>query len=349
LPRRPRAVATETRAPPRAPPPSRGCRSRPRPADRGSRRRRRASRVVLVDGGASSRGRAADRGCRGRGARRGPRPARARAQARSTGPPRAPRRAVRARAGRLCAHRVARRANDPSFEGGSVVRSRPRSAAADSCRLPRPTRASVRRAARRAVSRLHVDVVSRLRRAVRRAPATSLQRDAANRLLARPQRSGARRSLRSMTRRFVGIRWWLGAAFAVVAATSTAIVVSQFSSRSENAFRGHAEELAAGSAFLAAADISSADRGGLLRRRLPKVAQHFDLDLYVYGADGRLLAKAPARRTFAAAPAERAVALHVALTGKRRVLSTSNGGIVAIGVPLTGPSGAAIVALSRRP
>ena len=108
-----------------------------------------------------------------------------------------------------------------------------------------------------------------------------------------------------MTRRFVGIRWWLGAAFAVVAATSTAIVVSQFSSRSENAFRGHAEELAAGSAFLAAADISSADRGGLLRRRLPEVAQHFDLDLYVYGADGRLLAKAPARRTFAAAPAER--------------------------------------------
>src|SRR5256885_13447772 len=49
------------------------------------------------------------------------------------------------------------------------------------------------------------------------------------------------------------------------------------------------------------------------------------------------------------APAERGEALRAALSGNRRVLSTSNGGIVAIGVPLTGPNGAAIVALSRRP
>jgi signal transduction histidine kinase len=152
-----------------------------------------------------------------------------------------------------------------------------------------------------------------------------------------------------MTKRFIGVRWWLGAAFAVVAATSTAIVVSQFSSRSENAFRGHAEELAAGSAFLAASDVGSADRRGLLDRRLPAVAQHFDLDLYVYGANGHLLVRAPARRSFARAPAERDVALGAALAGKRRVLSTSNGGIVAIGVPLNGPSGAALVAFSRRP
>ena len=152
-----------------------------------------------------------------------------------------------------------------------------------------------------------------------------------------------------MTRRFIGVRWWLGAAFALVAATSTAIVVSQFSSRSESAFRGHAEQLAAGSASLAAAEAGSADRAGLLQRRLPEVAQHFDLDLYVYDANGRLLAKAPARRTFAQAPAERTEVLSTALAGTRRTLSTSNGGIVAIGVPLTGPNGAAIVALSRRP
>ena len=46
-----------------------------------------------------------------------------------------------------------------------------------------------------------------------------------------------------MPKRFIGVRWWLGAAFAVVAATSTAIVVSQFSDRSENAFRRHGEVL----------------------------------------------------------------------------------------------------------
>ena len=47
-----------------------------------------------------------------------------------------------------------------------------------------------------------------------------------------------------MTRRFIGVRWWLGAAFALVAAISTAIVVAQFSDRSENVFRDHAAQLA---------------------------------------------------------------------------------------------------------
>ena len=47
-----------------------------------------------------------------------------------------------------------------------------------------------------------------------------------------------------MPKPFIGVRWWLGVAFAVVAATSTAIVVAQFSNRSENAFRAHGERLA---------------------------------------------------------------------------------------------------------
>ncbi len=47
-----------------------------------------------------------------------------------------------------------------------------------------------------------------------------------------------------MSRRFIGVRWWLGIAFAVVAATSTAIVVAQFSNRSEDAFRRHGEQVA---------------------------------------------------------------------------------------------------------
>src|SRR5512141_2161087 len=111
-----------------------------------------------------------------------------------------------------------------------------------------------------------------------------------------------------MTRRFIGVRWWLGAAFAVVAAVSTAIVVSQFSSRSENEFRSHAEQLAAGSAVLAAKGI----HGPILAKRLPGIAQHFDLDLFVYGSDGRLVAKAPARTAFASAPVQEAEARHAA-------------------------------------
>ena len=152
-----------------------------------------------------------------------------------------------------------------------------------------------------------------------------------------------------MTWRFIGVRWWLGAAFAVVAAVSTAIVVSQFSSRSENAFRVHAEQLAVQSATLAAGDVVTADRAGALGRRLPTIAQHFDLDLYVYSSDGHLLAKAPARTRFAPAPAEQADALSAASSGQRRAFMTRSGGIVVVGAPLRTPAGFAVVAVSRRP
>ena len=152
-----------------------------------------------------------------------------------------------------------------------------------------------------------------------------------------------------MNRRFIGVRWWLGAAFAVVAAVSTAIVVSQFSSRSENAFRVHASQLAVQSATLAAAEVEDADRSGTLGGRLPIIAQHFDLDLYVYGARGKLLAKAPARTQFAPAPAERASALQAASLAERRAFMSGSGGIVVVGVPLAVSPGVGVVAVSRRP
>jgi signal transduction histidine kinase len=152
-----------------------------------------------------------------------------------------------------------------------------------------------------------------------------------------------------MTRRFIGVRWWLGAAFALVAAVSTAIVVSQFSSRSENAFRVHAEQLAVQSATLAAGEVVAADRAGALGRRIGTISQHFDLDLYVYGTGGHLLAKAPARTRFAPAPVEQAAALRAASSGQRRAFMTRSGGIVVVGAPLRTPPGFAVVAVSRRP
>ena len=56
-----------------------------------------------------------------------------------------------------------------------------------------------------------------------------------------------------MIRPSIGVRWWLGIAFAVVAATSTAIVVAQFSDRSENAFRRHGQQVTLKDAQLGAA------------------------------------------------------------------------------------------------
>src|SRR3954471_6880255 len=120
-----------------------------------------------------------------------------------------------------------------------------------------------------------------------------------------------------MSRRFIGVRWWLGAAFAVVAAVSTAIVVSQFSSRSSAEFRDHAERLAAGNALLAAGRVPGPNPA----RRLPAIAQHFDLDLRVYGPGGTLLAKAPARTAFVHAPEQEAEVLRAARAHERLVRS----------------------------
>ncbi len=152
-----------------------------------------------------------------------------------------------------------------------------------------------------------------------------------------------------MSQPFIGVRWWLGAAFAVVAAVSTAIVVSQFSSRSEREFRGRAEQLAAGNAFVASERIVAAAHRGPLATSLPAIARREALDLRVYGGDGKLLAAAAAHGKLASAPKEQARALRGALSDSRTVTSTPSGGLVVVGVPVRSPPVSAVVAISSRP
>ena len=141
-----------------------------------------------------------------------------------------------------------------------------------------------------------------------------------------------------MTRRFIGIRWWLGAAFALVAAVSTAIVVSQFSTRSENAFRSHAAELAAASAAIAAQEVTPA--------RLPQIATQQDLELRLYSATGRLIGAAAPNGTPVRAPRLERDALRAALAGQEYSNGTADGKVFTVGLPL---NGGALVALSPRP
>jgi signal transduction histidine kinase/HAMP domain-containing protein len=90
-----------------------------------------------------------------------------------------------------------------------------------------------------------------------------------------------------MTRRFFGVRWWLGAAFAVVAATSTAIVVSQYSSRSEHALRINAQDAAAHSTSVASSLLAGKP---VNNRAIASVERRTGLKLGVYDAHGVLLA-----------------------------------------------------------
>src|SRR5687767_152144 len=146
-----------------------------------------------------------------------------------------------------------------------------------------------------------------------------------------------------MTRRFIGVRWWLGAAFALVAAVSTAIVVAQFSSRSENALRVHAEDLAVVGAFNAAQQL---DRSALTQARVTAVAERQDLELRIFARNGHeRLSGAPSSGSVRDTTLE-VQARRVALSGGRYHGSTDDGKIFVVGIPL---GNNALVALSDRP
>jgi len=127
---------------------------------------------------------------------------------------------------------------------------------------------------------------------------------------------------------FIGVRWWLGVAFAVVAATSTAIVVSQFSDHSENAFRHNGESHALREARKAARTATPAN--------LDRLANHLNVRLRLFGAAGTKAAVSGVERD----------AVRAALAGHDYVRGTADGGTFVAAVPYHGE---ALVAISQRP
>ena len=125
------------------------------------------------------------------------------------------------------------------------------------------------------------------------------------------------------------MRWWLGAAFAVVAATSTAIVVSQFSDSSENAFRHNAENSVLADVHLVAKRGTTANLDRLAKQLNGNVR------LELFGAAGRK-----------PTPGLVGDAVQTALAGDEFVQGNSDGGIFVAAVPYHGQ---ALVAVSRRP
>jgi signal transduction histidine kinase/HAMP domain-containing protein len=147
----------------------------------------------------------------------------------------------------------------------------------------------------------------------------------------------------------MGIRWWLGAAFALVAAVSTALVVSQFSTRSQNAFRDRAQALALGSASIAARDVMTAARNARLEQALPGIARRQNLELHVFDASGAEIASGAPRGGAVQSVSQEQDALRATLRGDRYRGSTSDGRVFVAGVPLHGDGLAALIALNVRP
>jgi signal transduction histidine kinase/HAMP domain-containing protein len=131
---------------------------------------------------------------------------------------------------------------------------------------------------------------------------------------------------------FIGVRWWLGAAFAVVAATSTAIVVSQFSDRSEQAFRNHGEKLALH-------DAQAAARGNVRPATLDHVASKLQGNV-------RLELFSPAGAPPAASALEREAVSSAAGGGGDFAKGTSDGETYVAAIPYHGQI---LVAVSAQP
>jgi signal transduction histidine kinase len=129
----------------------------------------------------------------------------------------------------------------------------------------------------------------------------------------------------------IGVRWWLGVAFAVVAATSTAIVVSQFSDHSEHAFRHHGENAAL-------ADAKKAATKHVTPASLSRVAKQLNGNVQL-----RLVG--PASAGSGATSLERTAA-QAALAGKEYVRGSADGGTFVAAIPYRGE---ALVAISERP
>jgi signal transduction histidine kinase len=150
-------------------------------------------------------------------------------------------------------------------------------------------------------------------------------------------------------RRFVSIRWWLPAAFALIAAVTALTVAQVFQSQSRSALRAKAEDLAAGSAVGAAARIAGASTLDAQLARAEEQASRRRVALFLFDGEGRLLSGPTSLGVRWAAVPNGGELLGEALAGHRIVQSLDDGRRVTVGLPLRNGPGAALVEVAARP
>jgi two-component system sensor histidine kinase VicK len=148
---------------------------------------------------------------------------------------------------------------------------------------------------------------------------------------------------------FISVRWWLTLAFAAIAAI-TALAVAQVSRwQSEQALRGKAEELAAGSAVSAAAAISGAESPDDLSRLAVSEARRRRVALFVFDSSGALVSPSRSRSIDVSTIPNLEPLLETALGGTRRVESLDGGRRITVALPLRTEGAAALVEVASRP
>src|SRR5579862_6935959 len=86
--------------------------------------------------------------------------------------------------------------------------------------------------------------------------------------------------------RFFSMRWWLGIAFAAVAALTAVAVVGVLNARSERAFHKDAEAFAVGTSAITAETLKNDMTAAALRRDAARLSATHQIRLFVFAADG---------------------------------------------------------------
>ena len=95
--------------------------------------------------------------------------------------------------------------------------------------------------------------------------------------------------MRRIRPRFVGMRWWLGLAFAGVAALTAVAVVALLSRDSEHSFRRYGREFAVGNSVAAADALRSDASRAAVARQATEISKSRRVAVFVFGSDGRLI------------------------------------------------------------
>lgn len=150
-------------------------------------------------------------------------------------------------------------------------------------------------------------------------------------------------------KRGIGIRWWLGLAFVVVAAVTATAVVSVLNARSQRAFRSSAREFALGNSVIAAEALQRDRTTGALRQDLASIAARRRLALFAFDSNGQLITRAISFGLPLSKVPLHQRALRTALSRNRYIVGNRDGSTLVVGLPVHGGAAAALVSYTLRP
>ena len=158
--------------------------------------------------------------------------------------------------------------------------------------------------------------------------------------------SGDNREMRVWS---VSMRWWLGLAFAVVAAVTALLVAEGLLQRSESAFRRDAEARAVDASVAAKAALRDAVERGNLADAVPAISERRRLALFLFDADGRPITPSRAAQTELGSIPGAEAAVRSALDGRSYVRSYDRGRVTVVALPMPWDSTAALLTYSLQP